>query len=197
MRANIESAELTLRLWRQLYETYTLLKRCEDQIFEEHGLTTEQYAVLVSLTYIGQPARVTDIARWLERSTNSISMIVDRMVKAGLVRRARDRVDRRAVYVSKTSKAESLFGPATVESFAHVRKILSPIRHDDRLVLLGLLKEVKYETLRCLNQGVDIEKIKRDELKRAANIKKWLSQYGLDSTAEAKGQRGRKKKTTR
>jgi DNA-binding MarR family transcriptional regulator len=197
MRANIESAELTLRLWRQLYETYTLLKRCEDQIFEEHGLTTEQYAVLVSLTYTGQPARVTDIARWLERSTNSISMIVDRMVKAGLVRRARDRVDRRAVYVSKTSKAESLFGPATVESFAHVRKILSPIRHDDRLVLLGLLKEVKYETLRCLNQGVDIEKIKRDELKRAANIKKWLSQYGLDSTAEAKGQRGRKKKTTR
>jgi DNA-binding MarR family transcriptional regulator len=197
MRANIESAELTLRLWRQLYETYTLLKRCEDQIFEEHGLTTEQYAVLVSLTYTGQPARVTDIARWLERSTNSISMIVDRMVKAGLVRRARDRVDRRAVYVSKTSKAESLFGPATVESFAHVGKILSPIRHDDRLVLLGLLKEVKYETLRCLNQGVDIEKIKRDELKRAANIKKWLSQYGLDSTAEAKGQRGRKKKTTR
>ena len=197
MKANLESAELTLRLWRRLYETYTVLKRCEDRIFEKHGLTTEQYAVLVSLSYLGQPARVTDIAQWLERSTNSISMIVDRMVKAGLVRRARDKVDRRVVYVSKTSKAESLFRPATVESFANVRKILSPILDKDRLTLLNLLGEVKYETLKCLDRGVDIEKIKRDELKQAPNIKKWVNQYGPSSTPEAKRQRGKKKKTIR
>ena len=197
MKANLESAELTLRLWRRLYETYTVLKRCEDRIFEKHGLTTEQYAVLVSLSYLGQPARVTDIARWLERSTNSISMIVDRMVKAGLVRRARDRVDRRVVYVSKTSKAESLFRPATVESFASVRKILSPMPDKDRLTLLNLLGDVKYETLKCLNREVDIEIVKRDELKQSANIKKWVNQYGLSSTPEAKRQRDKKKKTTR
>jgi len=197
MKANLESAELSLRLWRRLYETYTLLKRCEDQIFEEHGLTTEQYAVLVSLSYLGQPARITDIARWLERSTNSISMIVDRMVKAGLVRRARDKVDRRVVYVSKTSKAESLFRPATMESFASVQKILSPIPHKDGLTLLNLLGEVKYETLKCVNREVDIEEIKRDELKQAANIKKWVNQYGLSSTPKTKLQRGKKKKTTR
>src|SRR4030065_2500791 len=99
MTAKFESAELDLRLWRQLYQTYTLLKQCEDGIFEEHGLTTEQYAVLVSISYLGQPARITDIAHWLERSTNSISMIVDRMVKAGLVRRVRDKRARRVVYV--------------------------------------------------------------------------------------------------
>jgi DNA-binding MarR family transcriptional regulator len=197
MKANLESAELMLRLWRRLYETYTVLKRCEDRVFEEHGLTTEQYAVLVSLSYLGQPARVTDIAQWLERSTNSISMIVDRMVKAGLVRRARDKVDRRVVYVSRTSKAESLFRPATVESFATVRKILSPIPDKDKLTLLNLLGEVKYETLKCLDREVDIERIKRDELKQSASIKKWMNEYGPSSTPEAKRQRGKKKKTTR
>jgi DNA-binding MarR family transcriptional regulator len=197
MKANLESAELMLRLWRRLYETYTVLKRCEDRIFEEHGLTTEQYAVLVSLSYLGQPARVTDIAQWLERSTNSISMIVDRMVKARLVRRARDKVDRRVVYVSRTSKAESLFRPATVESFANVRKILSPIPDKDKRTLLNLLGEVKYETLKCLDREVDIEKIKRDELKQSASIKKWINEYGPSSTPEAKRQRGKKKKTAR
>jgi len=197
MKANLESAELMLRLWRRLYETYTVLKRCEDRVFEEHGLTTEQYAVLVSLSYLGQPARVTDIAQWLERSTNSISMIVDRMVKAGLVRRARDKVDRRVVYVSRTSKAESLFRPATVESFATVRKILSPIPDKDKLTLLNLLGEVKYETLKCLDREVDIERIKRDELKQSASIKKWMNEYGPSSTPEPKRQRGKKKKTTR
>jgi DNA-binding MarR family transcriptional regulator len=196
MKANLESTELTLRLWRRLYETYTVLKRCEDRTFEKHGLTTEQYAVLVSLSYLGQPARVTDIAQWLERSTNSISMIVDRMVKAGLVRRTRDKVDRRVVYVSRTSKAESLFGPATAESFANVRKILSPMPDEDRLTLLNLLGQVKYETLKCLGRGVDIERIKRDELKQSTNIKKWMNQYGGSSAPEAKCRGSKKKKTT-
>jgi DNA-binding MarR family transcriptional regulator len=197
MKAKLESAELILRLWRRLYETYTVLKRCEDRIFEAHGLTTEQYAVLVSLSYVGQPARITDIAQWLERSTNSISMIVDRMVKGGLVRRVRDKVDRRVVYVSKTSKAESMFRPATVESFANVRNILSPMLDKDKLTLVNLLGEVKYETLKCLDREVDIEKIKRDELKQSASIKKWMSQYGGSSALEAKCQGRKKKKTAR
>ena len=196
MKANLESAELVLRLWRRLYETYTVLKRCEDQIFEEHGLTTEQYAVLVSLSYIGEPARITDIAQWLERSTNSISMIVDRMVKAGLVRRVRDKVDRRVVYVSKTSKAESMFRPATVESLANVQKILLPVPDEDKLALVNLLGEVKYQILKCLGREVDREKMKRDELKQSASAKKWINEYGVSSTPEAGRQRG-KKKTTR
>ena len=39
-------------------------------------------------------------------------MIVDRMVKAGLVRRARDKGDRRAVHVAITSKGENALKPA-------------------------------------------------------------------------------------
>jgi len=197
MKKDLGFEELGLRLWRQIYQTYTLLKRCEDEVFEEHGLTTEQYAVLVSIAYLGEPARITDIARWLERSTNSISMIVDRMVKAGLVRRVRDKRDRRVVFVSKTNKAEALFGPATVASFEKIRKILAPIQHRNRLVLLDLLGEVKYGTLKCINPGVDIEKIKRDELKQAASMKRWLTQYGRPPTREARRQGGEKGKTRR
>jgi DNA-binding MarR family transcriptional regulator len=195
MKKDFEPETLALRLWRQLYQTYTLLKQQEDVIFEKHGLTTEQYAVLVSISYIGEPARVTDIARWLERSTNSISMIVDRMVKAGLVRRARDKRDRRVVYVSKTSKAESRLTPATAASFESIRKILSPIPDKDRLTLLNLLGEVKYETLKYLKPGVDIEEIKRQELRQAANVGKWLREYGGRSASEVKRQGGEKGKT--
>jgi DNA-binding MarR family transcriptional regulator len=200
MKKALEPEVAALRLWRQLYQTYTLVKQTEDMVFGEHGLTTEQYAVLVSISYLGEPARITDIARWLERSTNSISMIVDRMVKAGLVRRARDKRDRRVVYVSKTSKAESLFAPATVASFRSVQKILSPMPHKDRLVLLDLLGDLKYETLKYLRPAVDIEAIKREELRQAANIDKWLSKYGRRSTPESKRQgseNGKTRKKTR
>jgi DNA-binding MarR family transcriptional regulator len=195
MKKKLGAEELGLRLWRQIYQTYTLLKQCEDGIFEAHGLTTEQYAVLVSIAYLGEPARISDIARWLERSTNSISMIVDRMVKAGLVRRARDKRDRRVVYVSKTSKAESRLEPATVSSFENIQKILSPMPHKNRVALLDLLGGVKYEIFKCLNPGVDIEKVKREELKQAANIGKWLAQYGKAPTPKARRQAGDKANT--
>jgi DNA-binding MarR family transcriptional regulator len=194
MKNVVGSEGVALRLWRQLYQTYALLKQAEDGVFGEHGLTTEQYAVLVSISYVGEPARITDIARWLERSTNSISMIVDRMVKAGLVRRARDKRDRRVVYVSKTSKAESLFAPATVASFESIRKILSPMGHKDRLALIDLLGQVKYATLEYLRPGADIEGIKKEELRQAANIGKWLSKYRGRSAAKASRQGGKKSK---
>ncbi len=195
MKRDLAAEQLDMRLWRQLYQSYTLLKQCEDSIYEKHGLTTEQYAVLVTISYLGEPARISDIAGWLERSTNSISMIVDRMVKAGLVRRARDKRDRRVVYVSRTSKAESLFKPATVESFARIRNVLSTIAQKDKLTLLDLLGEVKYQTLRCVSPGVDIQRIKRDELKQTANMKKWLSQFRVPSTRKARHRGGENEKT--
>jgi DNA-binding MarR family transcriptional regulator len=195
MAIKFESENLVLRLWRQVYQTYTLLKKCEDQIFEEYGLTTEQYGILVSIGYLGEPARITDIARWLERSTNSISMIVDRMVKAGLVRRVRDKSDRREVHVFITSKGGNALKPATVASLETIRKILSPISREDRSTLLSLLGTLKYRILEYLNPGMDLEEMKRNEFEQAANVKKWLSEYALPSTPEAKRQGGKKGKT--
>jgi len=196
MTVHFESTELALRLWRQVYQTYTLLKKCEDQIFDDHGLTTEQCAVLGAIEYFGGSIKVTDIARWLERSTNSISMIIDRMVKAGLVRRVRSKNDRREVRVTNTSKGQDALKPANLAGLEVIRKILSPLSYDDGLTLLSLLETIKYEIIKYLSPGVDIEEIKRNELKQATNLTKWVSEYGLPSTPEAKRQGGEKRKTT-
>jgi len=194
MKTNLETEIVVLRLWRQVYQTYTLLKKCEDQILAEYGLTTEQYAVLGAIDYFAGPTKVTDIALWLERSTNSISMIVDRMVKAGLVRRIRDRSDRRVVRVVNTSKAENALKPATQASLEVIRKIL-PQSYEDRNTLLSLLGTIKYEILKYLNPEMDIEEVKREELEQAANVKEWLNKYGLSSTPQVKRQGGEKRKT--
>ncbi len=197
MTVNLESEVLILRLWRQLYQTYTLLKQCEDKTIEEHGLTTEQYAVLVSIVYLGEPTRITDIARWLERSTNSISMIVDRMVKVGLVKRKRDTKDRRIVYVTMTSKAENAFKPATRATFEVVRKIMLSLSHEDKNSLHNLLGTLKYDILEYLKPGIDVEEMKRAEFKQSDNAKKWLRKYVLPSIPQAKRQGSKKGKAMR
>jgi len=197
MTVNYESEKLVLRLWYMTHRTSDWLRRCEGQVFGEYKLTKEQYAVLSTIKYLGEPVRVTDIARWLERSTNSVSMIVDRMVKVSLLRRERDRGDRREVRVFITSKGEAVLKPAILAGREFIGKILSPLSHEDRRTLLSLLETVKYKAFEYLNPGVDVEEMRRNEITGQANLVERLVQYTSTSTPEAKRQGGEKGKTIR
>lgn len=129
-----------------IHRTHDMLKSCEDKVFGEHGLTTEQYSVLTTIKFLDGPVRITDVARRLTRSTNSISMIVDRMVKAGLVKSTRDRKDdRRTVFVTVTSKAEALLKPANLAGQEFIQKIQSKVSHEDEQTLIRLFETLQNE----------------------------------------------------
>jgi DNA-binding MarR family transcriptional regulator len=172
-----------------------MLKICEDRVFGEYKLTTEKYIVLATIKYLGGPVRPSDVARWLGRSPNSISMIVDRMVKAGLLRRLRDRKDRREVRLVITSKGETALKPATLAGWEFIQKILSQVSYDDRHTLMRLLDTLQYETANYLNPGTDIEEIRRNEAKSHDNLMERLIQYTSLAIPEAKRRGGRKGKT--
>jgi DNA-binding MarR family transcriptional regulator len=195
MKVNFEYENTILRLWLLIHRTYTLFRNCEDQVYPEHGLTTEQYGVLVTIKYLQNPVRITDVAQWMGHSTNSTSMIVDRMVKAGLVKRIRDRSDRRVVNVVITSKGENSLKAATLAGWDFIQKIMSSLPHNDRRTLVKLLETLKYGTLNYLNPGEDVEEMVRDEAKQHANLMERLVQYTLPSTPETKRQGGKKGKT--
>jgi len=198
MTVNLEHGNLALRLWFMIHRTHDMLKTCEDQVFGEHKITTEQYVVLVTIKYLEYPdskVRPTDVARWLARSTNSVSMIVDRMVKVGLLRRVRDRSDRRVVFLNITSKGETILKPATLAGWEFIQKILSQVSREDRHTLMRLLETLQYAASECLNPGRDIEEIRRNEAKSHDNLMKRLVQYTSLSTPEAKRQSSKKRKT--
>jgi DNA-binding MarR family transcriptional regulator len=188
---------IALRLWFLSHRTHELLRRCEDQVYGEYNLTTEQYTMLAIIKYLDDPVRITDVARWSGRSTNSVSMIIDRMVKAGLVRRVRDRKDRRTVFVTITSKAENALKPATRAGLELIQEILSPLSPEDRRTFVNLHEVVKHKALEYLNPGADIEEMQRSEVTSQANLVDRLVQYISPSTPGAKRQGGRKGKTTR
>ena len=195
MTKRYEDENLILRLWYASHRTRALLKMCEDQIYGEYNLTMEQYAVLAAIKYIGSTARPTDIARWLGRSTNAVSMIVDRMVKADLLRRVRDRSDRRVVNVSITSKAENALKPATRAGWEFIQKITSPLSNEDKHTFIRQHDTLRYEILKYLNPGVDVEEMARNDDESHANLMERLIQYALPSTPEAKRQDDEKGKS--
>ena len=197
MTVNLEPGNLILRLWFMIHRTHDMLKACEDRVFGECKLTTEQYVVLVTIKYLeysDNHVRPTDVARWLARSPNSISMIADRMVKAGLLRRVRDRKDRRVVFLVITSKGEEALKPATLAGWEFIQEILSPLSYEDKQTFINLLLTVQYAASNYLNPGKDIAEIRRTEAKSHDNLMERLVQYTSLSAPEAKRQGGKKEK---
>jgi DNA-binding MarR family transcriptional regulator len=181
--------------WILLRQVYNLISKCSDLVFSEYALTTEQHSVLMAIKHIEDPVKVTDVARWLDRSVNSVSMIIDRMVKAGLVRRRRDLPDRRAVRLTITSKAEEAFVPATMAGWDLIQEILAPLSDKDTLTLIRLLELLRDKTYDYLGSGEVVEKVKRDEDENMAWFMKQAAKYSSLSTPKAKRQGGVKGKT--
>ena len=138
--------------------------------------------------------RPTDLAYLLERSPNSISMLVDRMVKAGLVKRTRDRRDRRVVNVSLTSKGENALKPAMPASWEFIQKILSPIPYEDIYALANQLETVKCELLGYLNPEMDMTEITKNSITNQPRLYERMIKNIFPSGYKAKLQSGKKEK---
>jgi len=102
-------------------------------------------------------------------------MIVDRMVKAGLLRRVRDRRDRRVVNVFLTSKAEKAFKPATVAARKAAQQIMLPLSDKDKNTFVSLSEMINYRLLQYLNPKADTEVMLKNDIKRRDTLmKRWL-----------------------
>jgi len=181
--------------WVLLRQVPNLVSRCEDLVFSKYELTTERHAVLMAMKHIDGPVRPTDVARWLDLSVNSVSMIIDRMVKAGLVRRTRDRKDRRTVFLTITSKAEKAYVLASVAGWELIQEILVPLSDKDKRALIKLLETLRDKTYDYLGSGEVAEEVKGSEMENMAKLVKQAAKYKSLSTPGAKPRGSRKKKT--
>jgi MarR family 2-MHQ and catechol resistance regulon transcriptional repressor len=191
MTANSESESTVLRLWLLLRRVGDALDLCQDSVFSKYGLTTEQFGVLTCIKSRG-PLRLIDLASILERGPNSMSMLVDRMVKAGLVRRTRDRKDRRTVFVSMTDKGKEAVEPAIPAGWEFIHEILSPLSYDDQRALASMLETLKCELAGYLNPEMDMAEITKNSFTKNPGIyKRWVKNV-LPSGHEAEHKRRKK-----
>ena len=163
MAIDYEKENTVLRLWLLLRRIGDTLMRCQDSLFSKYGLTTEQWGLLTAIKSRG-PLRPSDLASILERTPNSMSMLIDRMVKAGLVKRTRDRKDRRVVTVTLTSKGETDIQPAVIAGWEFIHEVLSPLSDNEQRDLASMLEITRRELVGYLNPEMDMAEIIRKGL---------------------------------
>lgn len=95
---------------------------------QKHGLTGPQLVVLGELASAGE-TRVGELARKISLSHATVSGVLDRLEKRGLVRRTRGGSDRRSVTVALTEAGRAAHGKAP------------PLLQEDFLAKFGKLNE--------------------------------------------------------
>jgi hypothetical protein len=118
-------------------------------------------------------------------------MLVDRMVKAGLVRRTRDKKDRRVVFVSMTDKGMQAVDPAAPAGWEFINKLLSPLSYDEQRALASMLETLKCELAGYLNPEMDMAEIIKNSFTEDPDLYKRLMNV-LPPGYEAKRMRRKK-----
>jgi DNA-binding MarR family transcriptional regulator len=196
MTVSVERQNTAVRLWLLLSRVGDALGLCLDLVFSKYGISNEQTRVL-SLIRSRGPMRPVDLALFLERAPNSMSMLVDRMVKAGLVRRTRDRKDRRAVFVSLTNKGNEAVEPAIPAAWEFINKFLSAVSYDDQRALADTLETLKCELTSYLNPEIDKAEIAKKSLTRNPDLYRRMLNTFLSPGQELKLNRGETRRTGR
>ena len=102
-----EEFKLDNQLCFRLYTASRLLSQAYHPLLSEHGLTYPQYLVLLALwEKDAQP--VNDIAKRLFLETNTVTPLLQRMEKEGILTRRKGEKDARQMIVSLTGKGKGL-----------------------------------------------------------------------------------------
>jgi MarR family 2-MHQ and catechol resistance regulon transcriptional repressor len=128
-------------LWVRLAVTFNLLYQEIKKDLANEDLTFSQLDILVCLNRSrGLP--LTEVADRLLVTGGNVTGIVDRMQKAGLVKRQRDSKDRRIIWARLTEKGYAVYRqlmPRYIETMRKVNAYLTPA---ERKELARLLKKL-------------------------------------------------------
>ena len=119
------------------------------EVVGEFGLTPLQYGVMVHLAEItGDGIEQNVLADRVNVDRNTASLLVEQLVKMGIVARQVNGADRRVRLLSLTAKGKKLCARMRAALTAVNDNILSPITRSERKVLMGLLIRVIEDNLR-------------------------------------------------
>lgn len=106
-----------MRIFRVLKRVGHLLKQNMEKYFSDMKLTGPQGMLMGILAHDGE-MKISDLSEKLGLSNSTVSGIIDRLEKQGLVERIRSKEDRRVVYVNVTAE----YSRSAKDQFSRIEK---------------------------------------------------------------------------
>ncbi len=147
------SAEQALRLWILLAQTRDIIRRSIREELDEHGITVSQVGVLMVVQANPEGITPAEISRQLFREPNTISTVLVRMEKQGLLKRTRNLDKKNHIGVTLTERGKKLFFQTSKRKATH--RILSCLSEEESRQLASCLEKVKRRGMKELGMRRD------------------------------------------
>jgi MarR family 2-MHQ and catechol resistance regulon transcriptional repressor len=114
------------RLWKLFDHARFMIARSREMELAQYCLTPEQAHILDILNRSGGSTTINEIVELTMRQHHSISTLINRMTKQGLVTKIKTPNDKRAFNVMITDKGRELFNKMSTDSVKTIFACLSP-----------------------------------------------------------------------
>lgn len=158
--ASVDEVDAIVQQWRQerpeldpspialfgrVHRVYLRYQAVLNKTFSQYGLNSASFDVLTSLRRAGAPYRKTgtQLAAGSLLSSAGVTLRLDRLEEAGLIKRERDHNDRRVVYSSLTDKGLEVIDRAIEAHLDAEAALLSGLSAKERSRLTELLAKLE------------------------------------------------------
>lgn len=132
-------------LWVLLHQACDAMNRARANELRQVGISGAQAAVLFIVKAMKVPATLGEISRWLFREPHTVSGLLDRMEKRGLVRKVKDLERKNPVRVVITEKGEETYRRS--REMKVIRETLSCLPPKERDNLRAYVKTLRNKAL--------------------------------------------------
>jgi DNA-binding MarR family transcriptional regulator len=136
-------------LWALLDQATTAMSRVADNELSQIGISMMQAAVLLFVKNAKEPVIPAQISRWLFREPHTVSQLLIRMERQGLVKRTKDLERKNQVRITLTEKGEKAFQQQS--EMRVIDKILSNLSPKECDKLGACLKQLRDEAIKELD----------------------------------------------
>jgi len=144
----VSSTDKYYELWVLLADTKEAILKSRQRELIRHNITATQAAILFIIQTIGDQATPSEISRQIFRKPSTITEILNRMEKQGLVKKVKDLNRKNLVRVVLTDKGREAYHLSSQRK--SIRKIMSSLSPEDRKQLRSLLHTLREEALKYL-----------------------------------------------
>jgi len=131
-----------------LHQTTDAVLRARQKELDQFDISVIEVGVLVVTQAIGEKATPSEISRRIFREPHTVSALLNRMEKRGLVRKTQDLDRKNLVRVSITEKGHQAYDNSTGRK--SIRRIISSLSEEERRQLRACLEKLQNKAFKEL-----------------------------------------------
>lgn len=128
-------------LYYAISRTINMIKRDAEKIFSKYDLTRDQFSIMEVLHKNGESS-IGNVQETILMTGGNIPVIVNNLIKKGLLVRKQDEADRRRYLLSLTDAGNNLISNVIPEHDALIKEFFSSVGSNEKNTLINIFNDL-------------------------------------------------------